>query len=649
MNGNSNSIVPIGFGATYLNSNIQTYADLIFYCKSMLGWPINNIELTDAQWAMAADDGIATFTQWGGGRHEEYLVACSDLYQPGCGIKLDKLLRVACNSQYCYQTCVVDTVTSTSVTYEDCGTYSAYLSVTPFTYPTPYNLVDPNSVPFSGLSGQFLMLNFDPKNPWNMECVCDANCVTIEPKNSQYYQLSSNACLSGIVFNFITDSSISSLASSISSQITHYPLSAVPLTGLGNTLTAIPIDYYDIACFYPQNFNVGPPVSACVNIGGGRGYIYPNCDPSKIFACSACSAQFGISPDWIHSLSGTTLSGQDGTFYDLTSRDISPATHLKLYNIPSCTLDGSIPLDSNNCIIGSFTVCNTALNTGGPMYMEKAQFFIDYKPPGEVLYDQRCNWKNNGFTMSYYNGAYQNCVRTTPNKISVDVKFSKQSITTNIGTVSTYLSSNIDPATNRTRKVIDVFSVDAGSQAGYGGYGGDLLFNFDYALLASTFGYDLQGTRQAVSRNGYDLLTYHMAKGFVEMSRDMLRYVSHQFDPKTQFLKVTPEPSWSVMGNGNSCKSCGDRNFGLQCYIVGLYVEPTIEQCVSEYFVREWTIARAMFILGQIRGMYGNTTLFSGVTLDGLQLQQYAKERMTELMTDLRGHTFESPPMFFIG
>jgi hypothetical protein len=693
---------PDGFGSTYLNPRIESYGDLVYRVKSVLGYPATNIELADAQWASFIDEALEIATQFELGKKEEYLVFCSNLYRTGCGVKLDDLIQVGCNYNACYQTLEVESVTSTDISFDCLGTTTAYLSVTPFAYPTGFNYLEPGSVAFSGVSGQNMFLYYDPDNPWDANNICNADCVTIYPLSSQYYYLSANPFLSGMSFNFVDDTTLSSLASSVSAFIGDYPLSSVPLTALGDQLSAISPCYYDLSAFYPANYWY-PPMSACVNIGHGAGYVYPNCNTTFINYCSALSAQFGLSPTWCHVLtsipistySGNTtatdfaqissffenfcadcncncsslfsftsatsaytysvyknvLSGCDGRVFDLSALDISDATHLKLYNVPSCTTDGSIPLNSNDGIVGSFTLCNSAISTNGPMYLRQVQFFKDFKPPEEALCERTCNWQNNGFTMTHHNSAYGECIRTTPALVKVDVSFCQKSITTNVGTVSTYLSGNVDQSLGRQRKVLGVFDIETGSQAGYGGFGGDLLFNFDYALLASTFGYDLQGSRMAQGKNGYDLLTYHMAKGFVENSRKMLRYVSYQFDPKTQYLKIMPEPGSSgMLGTGGTCNSCNGSENTNQCYIVGLYVEPLIQELLSEYWVREWVTARALWTLGRIRGKFAGVTLYGGVQILGEQLVSEANERMKELMAELREKAYYTAPAgFFIG
>jgi hypothetical protein len=680
--------------STYLSPTINTIQDLVLRSKSMLGFPIQSDELTDYQWLEIIKEGLEVFTQFGGGVEEEYLVFTSDDYSRGCGVKLDDLVNYnyGCNVQHCNETTVVETITSTIVECENLLTTTGYLSVTPFVYPTPFDVNDPLSTPFSGTSGQYFYLYYDKKNLWNATDICDATCISINPVSSQWFQLSANHCLSAYSFDFVNDSTISALASTISSY-TNYPLSAVPLNSLGSALSTIPINFYDIDCFYPVDAVVGPPMEACVDIGKGMGYIYPKCNTALINSCSALSSQYNISPTWSHVLTSITLSsvtvntsannfatissyftqfcnecncncallstynseassyhfetyknvisGADGQVFDLSATDISSATHVRLNDIPSCTQNGSIPLLSNDGIVASFVLCNSAISTNGPMYMEDVQFFKDYTLPEEILSDScaSCGWINNGFTMSYYNSAYGDCVRSTPERIKVNVSFNKKNYLTEYGTVSTTVSSNYDEGLQRRRKIHGVFTLDdvSGNGGFFGGSSGDVLFNFDYALMGSVFGYDLP--------------TYHMAKSFVEHSRKMLRYVSYSFNPKTQMLKVHPEPIPTSSDNcGCVASGMGNSGAGRQAYLLGVKVEAPIEQMLSEYFIKEYVLAKAMQVIGIVRSKFGNVTIYSGQTITGDLLFQHGTQRIEKLMTELRDESrFSDVPAFFIG
>jgi len=700
---NSNPVLPEGWaGSTHLDPTIRSYRDLVLRSKSFLGYPVHDDELPASTWAMIIDNACEIYQAWEGSRKEEYLVFCADLYQPGCGVKLDELIQVGCNKNRCEQTTIVETITSYQITCDPIETRTAYLSVTPFVYPydvkyaTRFEDIKPE---FTGVQGQNIHIFFDPKNPWKASNVCAANCVNIAPVSSQWYQLSGNHCLSATVFDFVNDSTLTSYISAISSTIVDYPLSAVPLSSMGVSLTAIPITHYPLECFYPANENIGPPLQACINIGGGLGYVTPSCGPLNY--CEPLSAQFNISPSWnyiltainltstcvatssiqVHNVSSyfqqycqcngitlvssinytasaycydlykAVLSGSDGLIVPVSALDISKASHVKLWDIPSCTNDGSIPLDYNDGVKSTFTVCNSAFSTSGPMLLEHVQFFKDYKPPLEAL-DWYCGINNNGFTMSFYNSAYGECIRHTPEKVKVDVTFCKQQTTTQVGQVSTVHYSSYDEGLGQTRKVLGVYSVDPPSGGYYGG-SSDLLFNFDYAIMAGAFGYDISsGTRSTMlKQSGYDLVTYHLAKSFVEQTRKMLRYTSYTYDPYTQRLKIIPEPTGSYRGGsaiGDDSSCCAVRS--NQCYMVGVYLSPTVEEMLSTYWVQEYVLAKAKTIIGTMRSKYGNNRLGDGTTIDGSAMLAEGNERIKELMKELRDDLYyNSGPLYYIG
>ena len=162
-----NNIVPDGFGSTFLSPIINNYADLVYRCKSLLGFPIQNDELTDAQWAVIIDEALENYTTWGGGSKEEYLIFCANMYKQGCGVKLDDLISVGCNSQYCNVTTVVSAVTSLVTTYDLIDTKSAFLSVTPFSYPSFVDNTNPYSIAYSGdvhCSSHTIGVYYSPNN-----------------------------------------------------------------------------------------------------------------------------------------------------------------------------------------------------------------------------------------------------------------------------------------------------------------------------------------------------------------------------------------------------------------------------------------------------------------------------------------------------
>lgn len=688
--------------STYLHPTINTVEDLVFRTKSLLGFPIQDDELTDAQWVEIVSEALENYTTWGGGAKEEYLIFCADQYRRGCGVKLDELVQIGCNTQFCNQTVVVSSVTSEVINCELIDTKTAYLSVSPFIYPSEFVISDPNSVAFSGTSGQTVKLFFDPKNPWNATNVCNADCVSINPVSSQYFQIQNNYNLSAINLDFLNDPILADYASIIPESVED-PLSAIPLSALGDSLSAVPLEYFDLSAFYPPTTFDHPPMAACVDICGGLGYVYPKCDKSEIDPCAPLTAQYTISPTYDYVLTAVELtsvtistestdfssissffetyctdcscncalltsfssetssytfttvkdviSGQDGVLWELSSLDVSNATHIILNDIPICVGDGLIPLTDNNGIYATMTLCNTAICTEGTFYLENVQFVSDYKPPVDVLYgdcDDCPTWTNNGFTFTRSITSNANCIPSTPTKVKVDVSFYDKVSTTEIGEVSTYYSSKYDTLLNKPRKVYGVFELDnANSSGSYGGFGGDMLFNFDYALLASTFGYNLQGGRINAGM-GYDLVTYHLARSFIETTKRILRYVSYTWDERTQYLKIQPEPPLNMQSDYNGdtecCQSSPMGAGGNQCYIIGVYLEAPIEELLSTYWVREYVLARAKQVIGVIRSKYANVKLYDGASFDAASLLQEGSTRIEALMKELRQDNFYTVP-----
>ena len=86
------SVLPTGYhGSTYLNSKIESYANLALRIKKALGYPAVTVEVTDSQLADFIDRAVEMYTRYAG-YTEEYLVFDSNLYIPGVGVKLDTLL-----------------------------------------------------------------------------------------------------------------------------------------------------------------------------------------------------------------------------------------------------------------------------------------------------------------------------------------------------------------------------------------------------------------------------------------------------------------------------------------------------------------------------------------------------------------------------
>lgn len=177
------------------------------------------------------------------------------------------------------------------------------------------------------------------------------------------------------------------------------------------------------------------------------------------------------------------------------------------------------------------------------------------------------------------------------------------------------------------RKVIDVFGFEQGE-----GVGINTLFTLEQALVQQTYyGYMLGNT-------GFDLITWEVLKGWLDTRKKVLAQQPHiRFDPRTQIMKILPEP------------------YANQAYtgVVGCYVERRVKDLISEPWVIEYTIALTSIALGRIYGKFTGMTLpIGGGSINYGDLQQYGLKRKEELEKELYtgyGLAETPPPMFFVG
>jgi hypothetical protein len=188
-------------------------------------------------------------------------------------------------------------------------------------------------------------------------------------------------------------------------------------------------------------------------------------------------------------------------------------------------------------------------------------------------------------------------------------------------------SASYDYDLGEHRKVIDVFSFEQGE-----GVGINTLFTLEQAMVQQTYyGYMLGNT-------GFDLVTWEVLKGWLDTRKKVLAQVPHiRFDPRTQIMKILPEP------------------YSNQAYtgVVGCYVERRIDELISEPWVIEYTLALTSIALGRIYGKFTGMTLpIGGGSINYGDLQQYGLKRKEELEKELYtglGFADTPPPVFFVG
>jgi hypothetical protein len=193
------------------------------------------------------------------------------------------------------------------------------------------------------------------------------------------------------------------------------------------------------------------------------------------------------------------------------------------------------------------------------------------------------------------------------------------------------LSANFDYNLDNYRKVVDVFSVEQGTTTGT-----NTLFTIEQTLAQQTY------FNYALGNYGFDLVSWHITKEYLKVREKTLsQYYYFYFDPRTQYLKLLPDPSVQTVTS---------RWFGL----IGCYVERQIKYLVMEPWVQQYALALTKITIGQIRGKYSGQSLFGGGSInynDMLSQGLAEKEKLEEKLFNKATSGFgdAEPPLFFVG
>jgi len=137
---------------------------------------------------------------------------------------------------------------------------------------------------------------------------------------------------------------------------------------------------------------------------------------------------------------------------------------------------------------------------------------------------------------------------------------------------------------------------------------------------------------------GFDLVSWYTLKEWLEMREKLLALRrSYTFDERTQILQMYPEPD-------------DTRFYG----VISCYVERPIRDVIKEQWVYQYALALCKITLGQVRGKYGNLTLFGGQTFNSTDILTEGTNEKEKLESKLYegsspGMGDADPPMFLIG
>ena len=176
------------------------------------------------------------------------------------------------------------------------------------------------------------------------------------------------------------------------------------------------------------------------------------------------------------------------------------------------------------------------------------------------------------------------------------------------------------------RKVVDVTDFEEGSTTGI-----NTLFTLESTLAQQTY------FSYSMGNMGFDLVSWYTMKEWLDTREKVLSTKREvRFDPRTQYMKMTPQPKRS-------------RFYG----VISCYVEQPIRDVIKEQWVMEYTIALSMISIGMVRGKFSGVSMIGGGSLNYEMLTEgYKRKEVLEgqLLNNVSpGFGDADPALFIIG
>lgn len=192
------------------------------------------------------------------------------------------------------------------------------------------------------------------------------------------------------------------------------------------------------------------------------------------------------------------------------------------------------------------------------------------------------------------------------------------------GTGAASLSAGYDVDLASYRKVMDCFEFAKGEDTGI-----NTLFTLEQAMAQQIY------SSYMIGNFGFDLITWETLKSFIDTRNKVLAMTPQfRFDPRTQILKIIPEPKAEHTYLG----------------VVGCYIERPIKDLIRERWVQKYALALTKIAIARVREKYSGTTLFGGGQINSQNVLQEGLKEKEQLEQELmNSYQDNSPPTFFIG
>lgn len=175
------------------------------------------------------------------------------------------------------------------------------------------------------------------------------------------------------------------------------------------------------------------------------------------------------------------------------------------------------------------------------------------------------------------------------------------------------------------RKVIAITDFEEGESTGI-----NTLFTIEQTLAQQTY------FSYAMGNYGFDLISWWTVKNWLETREKVLATKrSYEFDDRTQYMRIYPEPSTNV------------RFYG----VISCYVERPIRDLIKEQWVYQYALALTKINVGHVRGKYSGVNLFGGqvFTTDIMQQGLTEKEKLEQDLYTTSAGAAAEPVSFYIG
>jgi hypothetical protein len=186
------------------------------------------------------------------------------------------------------------------------------------------------------------------------------------------------------------------------------------------------------------------------------------------------------------------------------------------------------------------------------------------------------------------------------------------------------LSAAYDRDLASMRKVIDCFEFSKGEDTGI-----NTLFTLEQSMAQQIY------SSYMIGNFGFDLTTWECLKDFIKIRNKVLAMVPQfRFDPRTQVLKVIPEPMPTNTYLG----------------IVGCYIERPVKDLIRERWVQKYALALTKIGIARTREKFSGTTLMGGGQVNYQALLSEGLQEKDKLEQELMNeHQDQAPATFFIG